>query len=122
MSALSLRVCAAAVAPVLAMSAAVALTTTSPAQATSASVGAVSSATIAQIQGRSHISPYKGKRVNGVRGVVTVIGPMGYWVQSQTPDDDAATSEGLFVLADRAAVTVAVGDDLSMEGSVSEFR
>src|SRR5680860_361136 len=37
---------------------------------------------IAQIQGTSHTSPYDGKQVNGVLGVVTAVGPNGYWIQS----------------------------------------
>jgi predicted extracellular nuclease len=80
--------------------------------------------TIAQIQGASHTSPYKGKLVNGVRGVVTAVGPTGYWIQSTTPDADAATSEGLFVFTNKAAVAVAVavGDDVTIDGSISEYR
>jgi len=78
--------------------------------------------TIAQIQGTSHTSPSKGKLVNGVLGVVTAVGTNGYWVQSTTPDADPATSEGLFVFTGRAAISVAIGDDLSVDGSVSEFR
>jgi predicted extracellular nuclease len=78
--------------------------------------------TIAQIQGASHTSPYKGKLVNGVRGIVTAIGPTGYWVQSTTPDADPATSEGLFVFTNKAAVLVAVGDDVTIDGSISEYR
>jgi uncharacterized protein len=78
--------------------------------------------TIDQIQGTSHTSPYKGKPVNGVRGVVTAIGPTGYWVQSPAADADIATSEGLFVFTNKAAITVAIGDDLSIDGSISEFR
>ncbi|MGV8909477.1 MAG: lamin tail domain-containing protein [Propionicimonas sp.] len=78
--------------------------------------------TIAQIQGTSHTSPYQGKLVNGVRGVVTAVGPTGYWVQSVTPDDDTTTSEGLFVFTNRAVITVAVGDDLSIDGAISDFR
>ena len=78
--------------------------------------------TIAQIQGTSHTSPSNGKLVNGVLGVVTAVGTNGYWVQSTTPDADPATSEGLFVFTGRAAISVAIGDDLSVDGSVSEFR
>ena len=40
--------------------------------------------TIAQIQGASHPSPYSDKRVNGVVGVVTAVGPNGFWIQSTT--------------------------------------
>ncbi len=78
--------------------------------------------TIAQIQGTSHTSPYKGKRVNGVLGVVTAVGPNGYWIQSTTPDDgDIATSEGLYVYTNKAGFTVAIGDDVSVDGSISEY-
>ena len=78
--------------------------------------------TIAQIQGTSHTSPYKGKLVNGVRGVVTAVGRTGYWVQSTTPDGDTATSEGLFVFTNRALITVVAGDDVSIDGSIAEYR
>jgi predicted extracellular nuclease len=79
-------------------------------------------ATIAQIQGTSHTSPYAGKLVTGVRGVVTAVGPNGYWVQSPTPDNDPATSQGLFVVTAAAAITVAVGDDLAIDGAIADFR
>jgi predicted extracellular nuclease len=78
--------------------------------------------TIEQIQGASHTSPYKGKLVNAVRGVVTAVGPTGYWIQSTAPDADPATSEGLFVFTGKAAITVAIGDDVSVDGSISEYR
>jgi len=123
MTAFSPRACAAAIAPVLALS--TLLATTSPAQATSADVVISpfdAPETIAQIQGTRHISPYDGRLVNDVRGVVTAIGPMGYWVQSPTADDDIATSEGLFVFTGQDAITVAVGDDLAIDGLISDFR
>lgn len=78
--------------------------------------------TIAQIQGTNHTSPYKGKLVNGVRGVVTAVGPTGYWVQSATPDGDTGTSEGLFVFTNKALITVVAGDDVSIDGSIADFR
>ncbi|MEO8556123.1 MAG: lamin tail domain-containing protein [Actinomycetota bacterium] len=78
--------------------------------------------TIAQIQGASHTSPYNGERVNGVRGVVTAVGRSGYWIQSTTPDADLATSEGLYVYSGSAVITVAVGDNVSVDGSISEYR
>jgi uncharacterized protein len=79
-------------------------------------------ATIEQIQGTSHTSPYAGKLVTGVRGVVTAVAPNGYWIQTATPDGDTATSAGLFVFTNRAVITVAVGDDVSLEGSIADFR
>jgi predicted extracellular nuclease len=82
----------------------------------------VATRTIEQIQGTNHTSPYKGKVVAGVRGVVTAISPNGFWIQSTTPDDDPATSAGLFVFTSSAPITVAVGGDVSIDGSVSDFR
>jgi uncharacterized protein len=76
--------------------------------------------TIERIQGASHLSPYAGLPVDGVEGVVTVVGPNGFWMQSMSPDDDPATSEGLFVFTRGAAV--AVGDAVSVDGIVQEFR
>jgi predicted extracellular nuclease len=78
--------------------------------------------TIAQIQGTGQLSPYTGRLVHGVRGVVTAIGSTGFWVQSTAPDQDPATSEGLFVFTGTAAITVATGDDLSIDGSISDLR
>ncbi len=79
-------------------------------------------ATIAQIQGVGHTSPYNGKRVIGILGVVTAVGPSGFWVQSASPDGDTATSEGLFVFSSSVAKTVRTGDDVSIEGSIFDFR
>jgi hypothetical protein len=77
--------------------------------------------TIEQIQGTAHLSPYAGRPVDGVEGVVTVVGANGFWMQSMSPDDDPATSEGLFVFS-RGDAAVAVGDAVSVDGIVQEFR
>lgn len=79
------------------------------------------SATVAQIQGASHTSPLVGQEVKDVKGIVTALKSNGFWIQSTTPDDDPATSEGLFVFT-RTAPTVAVGDAVTLAGKVSEFR
>jgi len=78
--------------------------------------------TIAQIQGTNHTSPYSGKVVNGVQGVVTAVGPNGYWIQSTTPDDNYGTGEGLFVYTGKAPITVTPGDALTVDGSIYDFR
>ncbi len=78
-------------------------------------------ATIEQIQGAGHTSPYNGKQVVGVKGVVTATSSTGFWIQSTTPDDDPATSEGLFVFT-RTAPTAVVGDAVEVSGSISEYR
>ena len=77
--------------------------------------------TIAEIQGSGHLSPLAGKPVADVPGVVTVRGPQGFWMQSATPDADPGTSEGIYVFT-RTAPTVAVGDSVTVSGTVTEFR
>ena len=73
--------------------------------------------TVSRIQGASHRSPLEGSLVFGVPGVVTAVDRdprnAGFWIESARPDDDPATSEGLFVawpdaggLAPGAAVLV----------------
>ncbi|TDW93678.1 hypothetical protein EV137_0970 [Kribbella pratensis] len=78
-------------------------------------------AKIHDIQGAAHRSPLDGKQVANVTGVVTVKGSNGFWFQDPQPDADPATSEGLFVFTS-SAPTVSVGDAVTVEGSVAEFR
>lgn len=77
--------------------------------------------TIARIQGSHHLSELDGTAVNEVEGVVTAVSRNGFWMQSTTPDDDAATSEGILTYT-RSAPSVAVGDTVSVDGFVDEFR
>lgn len=79
--------------------------------------------TIAEIQGAGHISPELGNSVTTV-GIVTQLvstGGRGFYIQSETPDGDDATSEGIFVFTN-AAPAVAVGDRVSVSGVVAEFK
>ncbi|WP_328823487.1 lamin tail domain-containing protein [Metallococcus carri] len=78
-------------------------------------------ATIAQIQGAAHISPMKGQQVTDVKGVVIARNSGGFWMQSTTPDNDPATSEGVYVYT-RTAPAAAVGDAVSVNATVTEFR
>jgi uncharacterized protein len=73
------------------------------------------------IQGAAHVSPYAGREVLAVPGVVTATRSNGYWIQDPQPDADAATSEGLFVFTG-SAPAVAVGDAVTVSGTVAEFR
>jgi predicted extracellular nuclease len=73
---------------------------------------------IHDVQGAGHRSPLVGKRVE-VPGVVTAKSPNGYWIQDPQPDDDARTSEGIFVFH---GTGVSVGDSVKTTGTVSEFR
>src|SRR5579875_434873 len=56
---------------------------------------------IHDIQGTSWVSPYAGSAVTNVPGIVTTVrtkgSSKGFWFQDPDPDDNPATSEGLFV-------------------------
>src|SRR5918994_2240967 len=80
--------------------------------------------TIADVQGASHLSPLVGQSVTGVPGVVTArrtAGGRGFWIQDPAPDGDPATSEGVFVFLN-ATPAAQIGDLVSVNGTVSEFR
>ncbi|MBX0357668.1 cell wall-binding repeat-containing protein [Halobacillus sp. Nhm2S1] len=82
---------------------------------------AVDSLEIHDIQGSSHISPYVDMNVEGVTGVVTALdGTYGYYIQGTNPDDDIATSEGIYVYDRNSGVSV--GDEVSVNGEVKEWR
>ena len=72
------------------------------------------------IQGEGDRSPYVGSFATTV-GVVTAVFPelSGYWVQSLEPDNNPATSEGVFVLD--AVNEVVVGDVVEIYGRVREI-
>ena len=75
---------------------------------------------IHDVQGAAHLSPVAGQSVARVPGVVTATKSDGFWMQSETPDDDVATSEGVFVY--RPSSTPAVGTRVTVTGDVTEFR
>lgn len=83
--------------------------------------GADGTVRIHNIQGTAHISPLNGQSVTAVPGVVTALTSNGFWLQDLRPDADPATSEGLFV-STSARPSVAVGDAVTVSGTVSEFR
>ncbi|MBQ0830352.1 endonuclease/exonuclease/phosphatase family protein [Streptomyces tagetis] len=79
---------------------------------------------IHDIQGTTRISPYAGRQVADVPGIVTGVrdqgSSRGFWFQDPRPDADPATSEGVFVFTS-SAPQVAVGDAVTVSGTVSEF-
>lgn len=80
-------------------------------------------ATIAAIQGAGHRSPLEGHWVFGVEGAVTAIvdrsGRRGFWMESERPDGDAATSEGIAVDWEGAG-TLAAGQRVAVDARVVE--
>lgn len=85
--------------------------------------------TIPEIQGESHVSPYNNKEVREVKGIVTstinykfdFMGGkriVGFYMQDVAGDGKDSTSDAIFV---RTNTTVAVGDEVSVNGLVKEY-
>lgn len=87
-----------------------------------ASVGLAAAVTIAEINGNTFLSPLLGQSVTGVKGLVTAIGTNGIFLRSTEPDEDPATSEGLFVFGTPIRGQVKVGDIITLNGQVAEYR
>ncbi|MET8245460.1 endonuclease/exonuclease/phosphatase family protein [Streptomyces sp. NPDC005202] len=79
---------------------------------------------IHDIQGTTRISPHAGQKVTDVAGIVTGVrtygSSRGFWIQDPAPDDNPATSEGVFVFTS-STPKVAVGDSVTVTGTVSEY-
>ncbi|GAB1334943.1 endonuclease/exonuclease/phosphatase family protein [Streptomyces sp. E-15] len=110
----SARLAALTVAAVCGAASAVVLT--SPAHADSVRVH--------DVQGTTRISPFAGQKVTDVPGIVTATrtygSSKGFWLQDPDPDDDPATSEGVFVFTG-STPKVAVGDSVTVTGTVTEY-
>ncbi len=76
--------------------------------------------TISKIQGAGHISPLRNQKVSDVEGIVTVTSFDGFYMQSIAPDDDPATSEGIFVFTGTIPA-VREGDQVMVSGKVEEM-
>jgi glycerophosphoryl diester phosphodiesterase len=74
---------------------------------------------ISEIQGASQTSPLVGQVVT-TTGIVTAVDSNGFYLQDPTGDRNDATSEGIFIFT-RSTPSVQVGDELQVEGTVTEF-
>lgn len=72
------------------------------------------------IQGAGGSSPLAGQSVT-TEGVVTKLNNNGFYLQDETGDGDAATSDGVFVFTS-SAPTVSVGDRVSLTATVTEYN
>jgi predicted extracellular nuclease len=90
--------------------------------AAAAAIDAVAAVTIAEINGNTFLSPLQGQNVSAVEGLVTAVGKNGVWLRSTSPDDDDSTSEGLYVYGSRTPGLVKVGDIITVDGRVVEYR
>lgn len=78
--------------------------------------------TIAEINGDAFLSPLAGQSVTNVTGLVTAKGPNGIWLRSTTPDDNELTSESIYVYSRTVGSSLTVGDIITLDGRVSEYR
>ena len=82
---------------------------------------------IHDIQGEGHASPFDGKTVEGIEGVVTysftLNGSTYYHIQTpdELADDNPNTSEGILLYSGRNSWNLNVGDLVSVTGKVSEY-
>ncbi|MER7488487.1 endonuclease/exonuclease/phosphatase family protein [Streptomyces sp. NPDC126497] len=80
---------------------------------------------IHDVQGDTRTSPLAGRQVTDVTGIVTGVraygSSRGFWIQDPAPDADPATSEGVFVFTSSTPKGVAVGDAVTVSGTVSEY-
>ena len=76
--------------------------------------------TIGDIQGCAHRSPYEGKRVENVEGIVTHKFSNGFSFQSLLSDSRDCTSDALFVKTE-GYPKVSVGQVLRIDGVVVEY-
>ncbi|KAK4185770.1 Endonuclease/exonuclease/phosphatase [Podospora australis] len=82
----------------------------------------VAALTIAEINGNKFLSPYSGQTVTNVTGLVIAKGPNGIFIRSTTPDKDIATSEALYVFDKTVGANITVGDIISLDGKILEYR
>ncbi|WP_179775753.1 endonuclease/exonuclease/phosphatase family protein [Amycolatopsis endophytica] len=82
-------------------------------------------AKIHDVQGTTRLSPLAGKKVTGVTGIVTALrtfgSARGFWMTDPRPDSDPRTSEGVLVFTGSATPAVAVGDAVTVSGTVTEY-
>lgn len=74
---------------------------------------------IGDIQGEGHISPYNGKTVKDVRGVITFRQSESVFFIQDEGDGNDKTSDGIMVYAPNTSA--GIGDYVSIDGEVTEF-
>ncbi|KAI5857843.1 Endonuclease/exonuclease/phosphatase [Tricharina praecox] len=84
---------------------------------------------IAEVNGPAWLSPYNGKAISNVTGLVTAVGSAGFYLQDVAPSNSAKfgkksfLSSGIYVFNSTAAKTVVSGDIVTIGDSrVTEYR
>lgn len=82
----------------------------------------VSAESIGEINGVKFLSPYAGNNVTNVTGFVTAKGPNGIWLRSPEPDQSPESSESIYVFGKGFGEDLNVGDNITIDGKVAEYR
>ncbi|RAU96550.1 5'-nucleotidase C-terminal domain-containing protein [Paenibacillus sp. YN15] len=84
---------------------------------------------IRDIQGLSHTSGFDKQEVTDIEGIVTQYGYTfssgaykGFFIQDPQPDNNPATSEGIYVYSTDAAKKPAIGDLIRVSGTIAEYN
>ena len=75
---------------------------------------------IHDIQGCTHVSPYAGKTVRSILGIVTWKDKQGFYIQEINPDNKDCSSEAVYVFAKQFSEVIP-GDSVSVDGTIQEF-
>lgn len=78
--------------------------------------------TINQINGVKFLSPYKGQALTGIKGLVTAKGPSGFFIRQTTLDLDIRSSNSIYVFGSAAVKNVTIGDIVTLDATVTEYR
>lgn len=84
--------------------------------------GAATAVSIAEINGNRFLSPFSGQSLTNISGLVTAKSTSGIFIRSLTPDNDTATSESVFVFSSTVGSSLSIGDVISLDAKVSEYR
>lgn len=85
-------------------------------------IGTAAAVSIADINGNKFLSPYSGQSLTNITGIITAKSTTGIFIRSPTPDNDPATSESIFVFSSTVGGTLSVGDEVSLDAKVTEYR
>ncbi|HSM26022.1 MAG TPA: endonuclease/exonuclease/phosphatase family protein [Anaerolineaceae bacterium] len=77
---------------------------------------------IGDIQGEGHVSPHLNNKIDGLTGIVTYVDGKDFYLQSLKPDDNALTSDAIYVhLRSPILVSINTGDIISVSGTIEEY-
>lgn len=89
-----------------------------------AAAAAVQAQSINEINGKNFLSPYNNKAVSNVTGIVVAKSASGLFLRSPKISCDNRIGNGLYVYSTTLGknATIAVGDSLTLSGTVVEYR